>query len=314
VAFGDDDQLLAVAGTGTVELWDLSSAAVEQWDTSPIVDPNQYQYDESGNPVPPPGGPVPLATVAPEGRQVSSTDLSSDGRRLAVGGDSGQVAIWDLSDPRAPTLAADRRDAHGAAPVDAAFSPDGRLLATTSDDRLLKVWDADHLDGDPIGTVDLADTPHDLAFSPTGRLVAVVGASRVAHLVDTSNPQAPREVGTTTPQPRLLDAVAFSPDGNRLLVGGGNDIRYWDVTTPDAPERLADPTVPGPYYGFTLYDLTFLADGEHAILGVNYTTAPVLDLDAEAKADQLCAQAGDGITEEEWNTYLPEFDYTPPCG
>jgi WD40 repeat protein len=113
--------------------------------------------------------------------------------------------------------------------------------------------------------------------------------------------------------------VSFSPDGDRLLVDGGNDIRLWDVTTPDAPKRLADlgtgsPTNDGYTTDVTTDDVSFLADGERALVVTGVTTAHVLDLDVEAKADQLCADVGDGITEEEWGAYLPEFPYTPPCG
>jgi len=39
----------------------------------------------------------------------------------------------------------------------------------------------------------------------------------------------------------------------------------------------------------------------------------VLDLDVAEQAGRICAAAGDPITREEWQRYLPDLAFRPPC-
>jgi WD40 repeat protein len=64
--------------------------------------------------------------------------FTPDGKRLATGGDSGAITLWDLAGGQEVlTLRG-----HRGPIIRLAFSPDGRFLASSSDDGSVKLWEA----------------------------------------------------------------------------------------------------------------------------------------------------------------------------
>ena len=225
VALFPDGRTLAVIDVDTFTRWDISDPHQPRQLTEPYRLPTY----------------VDGAAVSPDGRILATRSSSDDPL----------VRLWDISDPATVT----RRGLALAAGPKAAlsFSPDGRLLATASEEAGLGLWDITNPD-DPRGVRLSADNEpvRSAAFSPDGRfLVMGSGFSRVV-MWDVSDPGHPRMAGRPlTHHVAPVDAVAFSPDGSRLATGDeAGLIALWDVTDPTRPTllgrtpvRLTDPSI-----------------------------------------------------------------------
>jgi WD40 repeat protein/subtilase family serine protease len=121
------------------------------------------------------------------------------------------------------------RGGHAGEVTSVAFSPDGSLIASGSDDRTIKLWRVS--DGALVRTL----TGHtggvtSVAFSPDGRLLASGSGlgDRTIRLWRVSDGALVR---TLTGHTDWVNSVAFSPDGS-LLASGSRDrtIRLWRVS------------------------------------------------------------------------------------
>jgi len=126
----------------------------------------------------------------------------------------------------------------------AAFSSDGKQVASCAQDHTIKLWDVAtghelrHFSGH-------TDVVCDVAFSPTGRQILSASNDSTVRLwaADTG-----AQLRCLTDHAERVAAVAFSPDGRYALSGGGNTrlgsggkdftLRLWDIERRTLIRRL----------------------------------------------------------------------------
>jgi WD40 repeat protein/transcriptional regulator with XRE-family HTH domain len=164
-------------------------------------------------------------------------EFTPDGKTLAVLWDGSYVQLWNVATRRqaGPPI----NTTINTSGVDAmAFSPDGRLLAT-SGSGIVSLWNVAtrHPVGPPINGVSnpaRGGMVSRLAFSPDGRLLATSSTDGWVRLW---NVATRHQVGPPIHIPGVAlhtGEVAFSPKGTLLATAGGDGtVRLWNVATHD---------------------------------------------------------------------------------
>jgi RNA polymerase sigma factor (sigma-70 family) len=242
---------------------EMATGPAEIENLSIILDPN-------GDPLPA-GAVLRLGTVRfRHGAGLLAAAYSPDGKTLASAGDGGLIRLWDAATGKPMRTL---RQPGLTAILTLAFSPDGRTLASggfVAGERWklrgepptpIALWDV--AAGRIVHTLTAPGTVYAAAFSPDGRTFAAGGEFRSVMLWNAASGAKEREFNAawTDRLPWKIDspcvrALAFSPDGQTLVVGGKSPIvRRLDVAS--GTQRL-------PLAGW-LYDviaLAYSADGK----------------------------------------------------
>jgi WD40 repeat protein len=127
-------------------------------------------------------------------------------------------SVWEL--PEWP-LAGHRKEVWGLA-----FAPDGRTLASSSDDHTIKLWNL--ASGHEMKTLAAhGSLVTEIAYSPDGKTLASAGWDKTVRLWEGSSGAL---VKTFLGHPAHVRVVAFSPDGKTLASAcDGGEIRLWNV-------------------------------------------------------------------------------------
>src|SRR5579859_750513 len=147
------------------------------------------------------------------------------GRILACSpGMDGTLQLLDLTTGQVTTLTG-----HAYGIEAAAFSPDGRILATGSCDYTLRLWDV------ATGQTTTTINPRggyvvSAAFSPDGRILASTSTDRTVRLWD---PATGQPTATLFGHTELVRSAAFSPGGHTLATASmDGTVRLWTLREP----------------------------------------------------------------------------------
>src|SRR6266568_4466559 len=160
---------------------------------------------------------------------VSAVAWSPDGKRIASGSGDHTVKVWDATDGSHVYI----YRGHSADVSTLAWSPDGKYIVSAGLDNIVQVWEADS--GKLIYTYrGHNDVVYDVAWSPDGTRIASAsndGTVQVWHaftgnpILTYKSPPSPR--GSPAP----WNAVAWSPDGKHIVIGGIGNIEVLDVAS-----------------------------------------------------------------------------------
>ena len=146
----------------------------------------------------------------------------------AVGGNSGRLEFWNtLRGTRMATVDPPGSDYF----ISMEYSPDGKKLATGSDENRIHIWNADHRSGPRrvlrtlLGHTDEVTA---VAWSPDGSILASGSDDGTVRLW---NPNNGINFATLRGHRSGILDIEFSPDGQILASCSYNSSRLWDVDT-----------------------------------------------------------------------------------
>ena len=179
------------------------------------------------------------------------------------------VKIWDISSG-SPSC---KLEGHTSSVSNAAFSPDGRLIATGSMDNTIRIWEKASDEGVfiPLRVIEgHTRWVRSTAFSPDGKRIVSTSDDNTIRVWDV-------ETGKQLKEFKLLhdpaNRTAFCPDGNRVVSASAydNTIKIWDLESDMKPIAFKD---------MDSKRVAFSPDGEK-VLSVSYFHNIIVVYDAE---------------------------------
>jgi WD40 repeat protein len=160
---------------------------------------------------------------------VGGLSLSRDGRTLVVAGGDGKIRFVRMDTGEVQrTLTA-----HTNAMYKAIFSPDEKLIASSSRDRTARIWDV--ATGRELRKLDgFRCSVKAVAFSPDGRLLAASGNDGIVKLWEVKTGAELKSLVhiNSADIDMSVYSIAFGRDGKKTYAGNGDGtISEWDVAS-----------------------------------------------------------------------------------
>jgi WD40 repeat protein len=172
-------------------------------------------------------------------------------------------ALWQALKGKIATL-----KGHDSIVYSVSFSPDGKTLASGSEDKTIKLWDV--ATGKPITTLTgHTSTVYGVSFSPDGKTLASRSDDKTIKLWDVATG---KPITTLTGHDSQVNSVSFSPDGKTLASGSEDKtIKLWDVATGKPITTLKG-------HASWVYSVSFSPDGKTLASGSTDNTIKLWDV------------------------------------
>jgi WD40 repeat protein len=235
VSFSPDGKIIASVSDKTIKLWNRNPGFSEITINSSSSDAFLgLSFSPDGKTIASASGEgiklwslenqLPTLTVPIESASVSATKVSfsSDHKTIAFG-DGDTIKLWNLNGQKLKTLVG-----HSDYVTSVSFSPNGKTIASASNDHTVKVWD---MYGQLLKTFTGHIAPViGVSFSPDGKTIASASYDSTIKLWTLEG----KELQTFTYQPdpdnNLFNSFSFSPDSQSLAVGmADNTIKLWSL-------------------------------------------------------------------------------------
>lgn len=175
---------------------------------------------------------------------------------------------------------------HKSSIMNLCFTRDSRYLVSASKDKTVRVWDVStgetvrvirgHIAPGSEGKIFAADLSNDDRLLAVGGWLGSYTGNRPsteegAHHIRLIDFQTGEVMGTFKGHANVIDGLAFSPDGNRLVSGGSDDRAIiWDTATFSAIHQLEGHTD-------NVYAVAFSPDGQRVATGSDDHTVKLWD-------------------------------------
>jgi WD40 repeat protein len=279
------ERVLTGSKDGTLKLWDIATARL-------------------------------VRTFVGHKGDVTEVALSRDGSRALSGGEDKTVRLWEVATGRLIRTI----DAHPGSHTNVnsvAFSPDGRrLLSSSYGDVAAKLWDAEtgrlvrtfrHAKGGLRSGLFAGLTS--AVFSSDGTRVATAGlGDKLVSVWDAETGQLLQSFWDPDSDRPYNVALAFSPDGTRLLAGESSSLRIWDAAKGTPLHTLLTLGSTSPSTPF----VAFSPDGAHALTSAEWKVLDIWSVETgqgvrtiAPKSGSLVAVSPDGsrLLSGSWNDF-----------
>lgn len=220
-----------------------------------------------------------LKTFVGHTRSVNAIAFSPDGQYMVTSSQDATIRVWDLQIPAKPA------QANASSPMEVvdtctqllghqgrvwsvAFHPDGKTLASCSEDQTIKLWNLET--GHCMQTL----TGHQgwvksVAFSPDGQRLA---SGSFDHTLNLWNWQTGHCLKTLHGHRSTITMVAFSPDGQMLASSSYDQtLKLWDQETGQCTRTLQG-------HGNRVWSIAWSPTGEWLVSGGDDHAAKLWDV------------------------------------
>jgi WD40 repeat protein len=254
-----------VNNDNTIRIWDLEQAASGMIWTQAETNVTQVLFTNNGE----------SACACSESSDVVHIRAITDGKMIQrLGGNSGGV-------------------------LNAAISPDDRLLACSTGEERLMLWDI--TEGKSKSDLPLRKSIGDVAFSNNGRLLGGVASDSRIDLVELASKTIVAKLQAKGES--YLSCFGFSRDDQLFAAVGADSLWIWNVDTGKLLTRLDGSDI--------YYSICFTEDKEHLVLEgpLEELTARSLATGAVSEVDERHRRAfalAKGRDPDGWKWYLPD--------